>query len=194
MRITGGRCGGRRLDAPKGINTRPTSDSHREALFNIVDNGLGHSYPHVLDLFSGSGALLAEALSREANFAVAFEKDREAAKCIQKNIEALRNEIDFEFIQLHEAKIERWPEALAKILPDDFKGFDLVLCDPPYSRGLGERALRALLSSEGIVADTAIVYLEAAKEDPVPGFLHWELVKERQKGVSRQLFYRRLKA
>ena len=173
------------------MTTRPTSDSHRAALFNILDNGLAHEYHRVLDLFSGSGALMLEALSRGATFALAIEADREALRSIEKNISDIKTELEFEFHLVKSQKIEKWTEELLKKVPPNFEGFDLLLCDPPYGKGLGERALKSLLGREDLIAPECLVYLEAAKEDALPSFVGWELIKDRQKGASRQMIFRR---
>src|SRR6476646_875712 len=87
MRIVGGEHRGARIFAPKGTDTRPTSDRVREAAFDLigpVDDAA------VLDLFAGSGAMGLEALSRGAASAVFVETDREAARAIDRNLEKLR--------------------------------------------------------------------------------------------------------
>ena len=85
MRIIGGQWRGRRLFAPEGMETRPTSDKVREALFNIIRGDVWGA--HVLDLFAGSGALALEALSRGAEFAVLTDASRKASAAIKRNIE-----------------------------------------------------------------------------------------------------------
>src|SRR5438045_7139159 len=87
MRIIAGSRKGATIDAPKGLQTRPTSDRVREAAFNLigpVDDAI------VLDLFAGSGAYGLEALSRGAAKAVFVESDREACRTIDRNLEKLR--------------------------------------------------------------------------------------------------------
>lgn len=190
MRITGGEFKGRKLFAPKGVNTRPTSDAHREALYNILDNGMGHEYMNVLDLFSGSGALFVEALSRGANFICAFEKDKPALDCIKKNTQELHSLHEFDLLLLQEQKIEKWQSILIKKLPENFKGFDLVLCDPPYGKKLAERALKLLTNADGIISKDAVVYAELGDKEEIFELPGWECIKDRSKGGSRQLFYK----
>ena len=86
MRIVAGKFGGRRLQAPSSAVTRPTSDRVRESLFSMLVDVDGAS---VLDLFAGTGALAIEALSRGAANAVLVEHDRNAAKVIEGNLNAL---------------------------------------------------------------------------------------------------------
>src|SRR5437879_8615068 len=86
MRIVAGSRKGARIFAPKGVDTRPTSDRVREAAFNMIGPVEGAS---VLDLFAGSGAMGLEALSRGAAGAVFVEDDGEACRAIDRNVEKL---------------------------------------------------------------------------------------------------------
>src|SRR5262245_44483990 len=91
MRIIAGEFRGRRLVAPRGLSTRPTSDRVKEAIFNILGTPArreGQRF-RALDLFAGSGALGLEALSRGADEAVLVDEDRDAAEAATKNVEAL---------------------------------------------------------------------------------------------------------
>jgi 16S rRNA (guanine966-N2)-methyltransferase len=130
MRVVAGRLGGRRLHAPPGEGTRPTSDRVREALFSALGPIDG---ARVLDLFAGSGALALEAISRGAAHAVLVEKDARAAAVIERNLEAL--EIDAGRAEL------RRRDALRALRDAREAGesYDLVFLDPPYrlATGLG---------------------------------------------------------
>jgi 16S rRNA (guanine966-N2)-methyltransferase len=130
MRIVAGTLGGRRLAAPPGNDTRPTSDRVREALFSALGPIDG---ARVLDLFAGSGALALEAISRGAAHAVLVEKDARAAAVIERNLEAL--EIDAGRAEL------RRRDALRALRDAREAGesYDLVFLDPPYrlATGLG---------------------------------------------------------
>ena len=84
MRVTGGQARGRRIETVKGFKIRPTSDRVREAVFNLLGqdlSGLG-----VLDLFSGTGSLAIESLSRGASHAVLIDKSQQAVNLMQKNL------------------------------------------------------------------------------------------------------------
>ena len=118
MRIVAGSCKGARIYAPKGRDTRPTSDRVREAAFAIVGPVEGD---RVLDLFAGSGALGLEALSRGAASAVFVESDPAAVKTIERNLEKLA---------LAGARIVR-SDAL-RFLARTEERYDLVLVDAPY--------------------------------------------------------------
>jgi 16S rRNA (guanine966-N2)-methyltransferase len=130
MRIVAGTLGGRRIAAPPGNDTRPTSDRVREALFSALGPIDG---ARVLDLFAGSGALALEAISRGAAHAVLVEKDARAAAVIERNLEALE-------IDAGRAALRR-RDALRALRDAREAGesYDLVFLDPPYrlATGLG---------------------------------------------------------
>jgi 16S rRNA (guanine966-N2)-methyltransferase len=125
MRVIAGRLGGRRLKAPRGRVTRPTSDRVREALFAMLGDLAGTS---VLDLFAGTGALGIEALSRGAERAVFVERDASAVKVLSSNLEALG-------IAPEAAEVRRLDalEALQSARAGK-ETYDLVFIDPPYGR------------------------------------------------------------
>src|SRR5215471_21213917 len=87
MRIVAGSCKGARIFAPKGLDTRPTGDRVREAVFNLVGPVDGAT---VLDLYAGSGAMGLEALSRGAENVVFVESDQDAVRAIERNLDKLR--------------------------------------------------------------------------------------------------------
>ena len=121
MRIIAGTHRGHRIAAPKGLDTRPTSDRVRESAFNLIGPVDGAS---VLDLFAGSGAMGLEALSRGAESATFVEADRRAAETIDENLAKLR---------LTGARIVR-DDAVRALAAEASAGrkYDLVLVDPPY--------------------------------------------------------------
>ena len=123
MRVIAGALGGRRLRAPAGRVTRPTSDRVREAVFAMLDDVEG---ARVLDLFAGTGALGIEALSRGADLAVFVERDAGAVRVLKANIEALG-------IAPGAAEVRRGDalEALRSAKTAE-ETYDLVFIDPPY--------------------------------------------------------------
>ena len=122
MRVVAGEFGGRRLVAPSGTDTRPTSDRVRESLFSILGPLDG---TQVLDVFAGSGALGIEAISRGAALAVAVERDRNAVRAIRANADALALGDRLRVVP------RGWREALRAEAGAGIR-FDLVLVDPPY--------------------------------------------------------------
>jgi 16S rRNA (guanine966-N2)-methyltransferase len=157
VRVIAGTLGGRRLKAPAGRVTRPTSDRVREALFSMLGEIGG---ARVLDLFAGSGALGIEALSRGAGRAVFVERDARAARVLRENLAALE-------IGPDRAELRRG-EALGALETARDRGdlYDLVLIDPPYAdaAGLGER-LPALLAP--VLAPGARVVTESDRRAPL---------------------------
>jgi 16S rRNA (guanine966-N2)-methyltransferase len=134
MRVVAGKFRGRPLAAPEGQDTRPTSDRVREAVFNVLTHGIeGFSIDgaRVLDLFAGTGALGIEALSRGAAYCLFVEEDAEARGIIRHNIEAL----DLTGI------IKLFRRDATHLGDASNRAFDLVFLDPPYGKGLAERAL-----------------------------------------------------
>ena len=158
MRIIAGSRKGARIFAPRGHDTRPTTDRVREAAFNLIGPVEGAS---VLDLFAGSGAMALEALSRGAASAVLVEPDREARRTIERNLAKLG---------LTVATIVR-TDALRALAAESAAGrrYDLVLLDPPYGRFPALRtALAAYLPA--VLAEGGLVVVEtpAAEEPELP--------------------------
>jgi 16S rRNA (guanine966-N2)-methyltransferase len=145
VRVVAGRFGGRRLQAPPGRGTRPTSDRVREALFSTLGPLDG---ARVLDLFAGSGALGIEALSRGAASALLVERDPRAVAVIRSNLDALD-------LGTTEAEVFAGPaRAALRTASERGDTYDLVFLDPPYrsAPGLGRElsaALEPLLSGGG---------------------------------------------
>ena len=130
MRIIAGQWRGRTLIAPPGDTTRPTGDRTREALFSMLVSRIGSFEGlRVADLFAGTGALGLEALSRGAAHCTFVERDRTAIDALRANI----------------AKLGAAADVRAQSA-ESFSGgpFDLVLMDPPYDSGLGQRALATI--------------------------------------------------
>lgn len=123
MRVIAGRFGGRRLTAPSGLDTRPTSDRVREALFSIL--GPLHDL-RVLDLFAGTGALGIEALSRGAAHVTFVERDRQALTALRSNLTGIGAEPDEHAVVARDA-LRHLRDAAA-----GGDAYDLVLLDPPY--------------------------------------------------------------
>ena len=154
MRVIAGRFRGRRLVAPSGIDTRPTSDRVREALFSILGPLDGAT---VLDLYAGTGALGIEALSRGADSAVFVEQDPRAAKALLTNLETLGAGGDV-----------RRADVLAALRDARRRGetYSLILCDPPYrlSPDLGASLSEAL---GPVLAAGARVVTESDRRHPL---------------------------
>lgn len=184
MRIVGGRLGGRPLAGPKpGIGAiRPTSDRLRESLFNV----LAHAYDdpvdgaRVLDLFAGTGALGFEALSRGAAFALLVDDGTDARGLIRENQMTLG-------LAGHSRIFRRDATKLGAI--SGMAPFDLVFCDPPYRKGLGERAL-ASARGGGWLVPGALVVLEEAADAEVATPDGFTLAERREYGETQVLLLR----
>jgi 16S rRNA (guanine966-N2)-methyltransferase len=187
MRIVGGEWGGRILVSPPGEVTRPTSDSAREALFNILEHGLGHASTNIIDVFAGTGAIAFEALSRGAERAVLIESDPKALKAIQKNTDAFGASERVGVITAFQW--EKW-SALIKKNFHECLPFSTAFCDPPYDKGLVSRAMKAL-EKDGFWAPDAMLVAETSSREEVPKLQGWEFIKERRKGPAALLFYKR---
>jgi 16S rRNA (guanine966-N2)-methyltransferase len=155
MRVVGGRLRGRALAAPKGDAIRPTSDRTRESLFNILAHAHGNPVTgaRVLDLFAGTGALGIEALSRGAGFALFVDEGAAARALIRQNIEALGLAAAARVFRRDATKLG----PAHPVAP-----FGLVFLDPPYRKGLAERALASLRAGGWLLPDALIVVEEAA--------------------------------
>jgi len=175
LRVVAGAYKGRRLQAPKGSDTRPTSDRVREALFSILGDIAGR---RVLDLYAGSGALGIEALSRGAREVVFVESGRRAADAIRANLSAIGDPDAMIWVGDALAYLRRAdPEAT----------FDLVFADPPYSSAtqVGE-GLSELLPP--LLTQTSLTVTESDKRAPLP--LTLPLVDERIYGDTRIAIHR----
>ena len=158
MRIVGGKLSGKTFDAPEGRTTRPMLDRIREALFNILTHGDGDPVAgaRVLDLFAGTGALGIEAISRGASYALFVDEGVEARALLRQNIETLGL-----------GGITRiFRRDATKLGPaHPLEPFDLVFADPPYGKGLAEKALESAREGGWLKPQALIVVEEAADAD-----------------------------
>lgn len=168
MRVVAGLYGGRRLTAPSGDATRPTSDRVREALFSVLGTSVHGA--RVLDLFAGSGALGIEALSRGAASAVFVDRAPRAIEAIRANLAALGIDAD-----LRRMEARSWLRT-ASARAD---AYDLVFLDPPYRRAgdLGRELSEGLAA---VLAAGARVVTESDRRDPLE--LELPLADERRYG------------
>jgi 16S rRNA (guanine(966)-N(2))-methyltransferase RsmD len=168
MRVVAGTYGGRRLVAPAGTETRPTSDRVREALFSVLGPSIDGA--RVLDLYAGSGALGIEALSRGAATAVFVDRSRQAIQAVRANLEALGIEADVRPIEAR---------AALRAASARREAYDLVFLDPPYRHAaeLGRELSEALTA---VLAPGARVVTESDRRAPLQ--LDLPLADERRYG------------
>lgn len=178
MRIIAGEMRSRKLKAPEGMDTRPTADRVKEALFSILQ---GRVYgARVLDLYGGSGALALEAISRGASGAVIADQSPKACQAIQENIESLR--------VTDKAQLLRMKDTTAlKALKGQGDSFDLIFLDPPYR--MDPEPVCALILEYGLLTPGGMIVIEHAREKhpalPAP----LRLTDRREYGAAGLSFY-----
>ena len=178
MRITSGAFKSRIIKAPGGI--RPTLDNVRKAIFDILGGSVEGG--KILDLFSGSGALGLEALSRGAGSCVFVDNSRSSVKAIKENLEALAPQAGAEVI---------YADSLAAIRKLSAEGarFDFIFLDPQYYKEFAKKSL-SLLADCDILTETGVVVIEHSKHDPLPD-LSWglKLLRTARYGDTLVSFY-----
>ena len=180
MRVIAGSARRILLKTVDGLDTRPTTDRIKETLFNMIQNDLYNCT--FLDLFSGSGAIGIEALSRGAGEAVFVEKNPKAVACIREN--------------LHSTHLEERAQVLScdclealKRLEGREDAFDFIFMDPPYNRLL-ERDMLTYLANSRLADSKTRIIVEASREtnaDYLPG-LGFCLMKDKVYKTNRHLF------
>lgn len=182
MRVIAGSARSLKLVTPDGFDTRPTSDRIKETLFNMIQLDIpGCKF---LDLFSGSGAIGIEALSRGAESAVFVENAKVAAECIEQNIAHTKF--------TDKAKLLK-QDAFVALSSMEFKEkFDIIFMDPPYGKELERKVLEYLTMSNIIDEDTLIIF--EAKLDTDIDYLDqlgYELIKEKIYKTNKHVFVKR---
>lgn len=164
MRIIAGDFRGRTLASvgkgDAGAHLRPTTDRVRESLFSVLTHYGVIPGARVLDLFAGTGALGLEALSRGAEHVSFVENGRVAQGLIAKNIEITRSKAETRVIRRDATRLGTC----------DAEPFDLVFLDPPYGKGMGQKALEAALTGGWLAPDALVVWEESAPMAPPAGF------------------------
>ena len=184
MRIISGEFGGRRLKAVPGQNTRPTTDKIKESLFNILggyfDGGV------MLDMYSGSGAVAIEAVSRGMDRAFLFENNRLAQKTIEQNIEITKAPEQFHL------KRQNVKQGLKTIASDPaFEPFELVFMDPPYRLQEIVKDIEQL-QELNLVSPDCVIVCEVDKEVQLPELLlDFEQYKRVEYGITALVFFDR---
>jgi 16S rRNA (guanine966-N2)-methyltransferase len=161
-RIIAGSHGGRRLAAPTGAQTRPTSDRVREAYFSALGTMTDVDGARFADLYAGSGAVGLEALSRGASYALLVESDARASRAIRDNIVTLRVG--------DSARLVTGKVAQVLTGPPEGGPFDIVFADPPYAVSDDEVAeVQQALVDNGWLAEDAVVTFERSTRTAVRG-------------------------
>ena len=158
MRIIGGTAKGHTIKAPKGMDTRPTLDRVRESIFNVLAHR-GIYGARVLDLFSGTGAVAIEALSRGAELAIA-----EHCRVLDR-------------IQIIPKKLSQ----LKHFIGD--QQFDYIFSDPPYENGFIQETIDFVVAHDAL-ADDGVLVLEHHKDEAFTMPPEWECIKEQKFGYT----------
>lgn len=182
MRVISGKCRGTKLEAPEGMKTRPTTDRIKETLFNIIAFDLpGCKF---LDLFSGSGGIGIEALSRGAEKCIFIDNSYEATGCINKNLQktGLQNLGIVYNIDIYSG---------IKKLGSQNEKFDIIFLDPPYNlEGLNE-IFEEIVNSD-LLAEKGYIILENASEAIKINNEKLELVREKVYKTTTLSFFERI--
>ena len=185
MRIIGGMAGGIRLQAPEGRAVRPTEDRVKESMFSTLGDLQGKV---VIDLFSGTGALGLEALSRGASSVFFFEKEKKHADFIKANLAAVLKSIGSKAgsARIVCADARRAPEMLPDVKPD------VILADPPYAAGVEDYGAAGLILDRRLAlwAGNCLLVLEHAENNFLPWQEqeHWHPIKTKAYGIRAVSF------
>lgn len=179
MRVIAGSAKRLQLKTIEGIETRPTTDRIKETLFNMISAYIADS--NFLDLFSGSGAIGIEALSRGAACAVFVEQSKKAMECIRHNLKYTKLE---DRAEVYETDVIN---ALSRL--EGKKTFDYIFMDPPYNQ-LYEKRVLEYLSNSTLLSEDGIVIVEASLETDfsyVEG-LGFSIVKKKEYKTNKHIF------
>ena len=153
MRVIAGTARSMPLKTIRGMDTRPTSDKTKETLFNVLQTDIPES--RFLDLFSGSGAIAIEALSRGADYAVLVEQNTKAAECIKENLIFTK--------VADRAEVHKCDVLTALHRMEGQKPFDIIFMDPPYNQDLEKQVLEYLGNST-LADEYTVIVVEASLE------------------------------
>ncbi len=181
MRVISGRAKGTKLNTLEGLNTRPTLDRVKEALFNIIQNQIHESI--FLDLFSGSGAIGIEAVSRGAKKAILCDNSKDAIEIIKKNIQKTHLE----------KEIEIYNNEYDFILNNKIKEkVDIVYIDPPYKTELAYKSILLILKNNLLKEESTII-VETDEEKIINKIneLDMNMIDKRKYGRANLIFLKK---
>jgi 16S rRNA (guanine966-N2)-methyltransferase len=181
MRVIAGKFRSRKLQAPAGLEIRPTSDRLRETLFNVLSGVINDAV--FIDLFAGTGAVGIEAISRGARQVYFAESDKKALRTIRANLQAFGLEEGFEVL-------EREAAAALRLLDAQAVRADICFLDPPYSHHGAYEQIIGLISQLQLLAPDAVVIAEHEKHfDPGDRFGSLERYRTLKQGDAVLSFY-----
>ncbi len=179
MRVIAGKARRLQLKTIDGMGTRPTTDRIKETLFNMINNDMPQTV--FLDLFSGSGAIAIEALSRGAKKAYLVENNREACNCIKENLKFTHLEDGAQLMQMS------CNEALARLNGREM--FDVVFMDPPYNKEY-EKDVLIFLGKSDLINKSSRIIVEASLDTDFSyaSELGYEIIKEKEYKTNKHVF------
>ncbi len=178
MRVIAGTARSLPLKSPKGDNTRPTIDKHKETLFNCLNN---YIYDCIfVDLFSGSGAIAIEALSRGAKKAYLVERNKEALKCIKENLS---------FTHLDSKASVVSGDVMAFLRGQAKEKADIIFLDPPFKESIYKDIIEEIVKSDVCCQSTKIIVESTLEEnfDYIDG-LNLEIYKVKEYKTCKHTF------
>lgn len=183
MRIITGTHKRREVKAPRGLETRPTSDRVKEGVFSTLGDKVKGA--QILDLFSGSGNLAFESLSRGAKFAYLVENDKNAYYTIMGNVKKLQME---SITRVYNISWEKY----INIANKEEKKFDLIFLDPPYYGKYYSETLEKILFNN-ILGNNGIIIVEAPSKIKVEDFMNeaFQIIKEAKYGDTKVFYLQR---
>lgn len=181
MRIIAGDMHGRQLKAVGGMQTRPTSDKVKGAIFNVLGNKVLNA--RVLDLFAGTGNLAIEALSRGSREAVMVEKSLAAHQVIQENLERVGARHKVKLLLMDAFKyLRKYPNEV----------FDLVFLDPPYRQELVSRSILTI-KKYTFLTPAGVIIAETAKDEKLSEDIYpYEIRKTSEYGDTKVWYLQRM--
>ena len=178
MRVIAGKARRIPLVTVKGMETRPTTDRTKETLFNMIAHGLCDCT--FLDLFSGSGGIGIEALSRGAKQAYFVEKAKPALRCIREN--------------LRYTKLDKKAQVLATDVNSAIRQletknvtFDHIFMDPPYKKGFEEEVL-SIIDQSSICTEDTVVIVESSLDTEIPDFEKLKVIRVKEYKTNKHTF------
>jgi len=176
MRIVSGKWGGRRLATFKSKDIRPTTDRIKETVFNIIGPDVMDS--SFLDLFSGTGSITLEALSRGAKVVVSVDDGKDAKNIFFKNATLLDASEEIKFIS----------SDVFKFLNSNIKAFDYIFVDPPFTQRMGAEVMRCLSDSKALNEST-MIFIEYVKGEEIFNLESSRLYEYKIKDYKDKLLY-----
>lgn len=178
MRVIAGKARSLKLKTPEGLDTRPTTDRIKETLFNMLQTYLPDGI--FIDLFSGSGGIGIEALSRGAKHAYFIENNKNAIACILDNLK---------FTRLTEDATVLKQDALSALSGIHEKEADVIFMDPPYGQEFEQQVL-ALLKGMPYVTENTLIVVEAMRDEDFSYVeeLGYEIVKDKRYKTNKHVF------